>query len=139
MGISKEATTPLYQRLVDSIKSQIADGTLKENDRLCSEQEISKEFQVSRITVRKALEILADEGYIVKRQGVGTFIASKKLSNRREQDPHSFTEICLRDGKIPSTEVLLVEWVDRKVLSNMAIFDKEGFAAVVAKAKASLA
>lgn len=111
MGISKEATTPLYQRLVDSIKSQIADGTLKENDRLCSEQEISKEFQVSRITVRKALEILADEGYIVKRQGVGTFIASKKLSNRREQDPHSFTEICLRDGKIPSTEVLLVEWV----------------------------
>lgn len=133
MGISKETTTPLYQRLVDSIKSQIADGTLKENDMLCSEQEISKEFNVSRITVRKALEILADEGYIIKRQGVGTFIASKKLSNQRDWVPHSFTEICLQDGKIPSTDVLLVEWVKElpAVSKRLQVPEKESIVKVV--------
>ncbi len=57
MAINKEYSTPLYQQLVDSVKAQIRDGILKEDDRLGSEQDISTEYNVSRITVRKAFEI----------------------------------------------------------------------------------
>lgn len=57
---------------------------LKEDDRLGSEQDISREYNVSRITVRKAFEILADEGYVTKRQGIGTFVSARKLNNFNE-------------------------------------------------------
>ena len=44
MAINKEYSTPLYQQLVDSVKAQIRDGILKEDDRLGSEQDISREY-----------------------------------------------------------------------------------------------
>ena len=50
MAINKEYSTPLYQQLVDSVKAQIRDGILKEDDRLGSEQDISREYNVSRIS-----------------------------------------------------------------------------------------
>ena len=49
MAINKEYSTPLYQQLVDSVKAQIRDGILKEDDRLGSEQDISREYNVSRV------------------------------------------------------------------------------------------
>ena len=54
-------------------KSTDRDGILKEDDRLGSEQDISREYNVSRITVRKAFEILADEGYVTKTSGNRNF------------------------------------------------------------------
>ena len=90
MAINKEYSTPLYQQLVDSVKAQIRDGILKEDDRLGSEQDISREYNVSRITVRKAFEILADEGYITKRQGIGTSF-QQKVNNFNEGQAKGFT------------------------------------------------
>ena len=106
MAINKEYSTPLYQQLVDSVKAQIRDGILKEDDRLGSEQDISREYNVSRITVRKAFEILADEGYVTKRQGIGTFVSARKLNNFNEGQMRGFTEMCIKDGKVPSSELI---------------------------------
>ena len=111
MTINKEYSTPLYQQLVDSVKEQIRDGILKEDDRLGSEQDISREYNVSRITVRKAFEILADEGYVTKRQGIGTFISAKKVNNFNEGQAKGFTEMCMQDGNVPSSELISVGWV----------------------------
>ena len=105
MAINKEYSTPLYQQLVDSVKAQIRDGILKEDDRLGSEQDIS------RITVRKAFEILADEGYVTKRQGIGTFVSARKLNNFNEGQMRGFTEMCIKDGKVPSSELISAGWV----------------------------
>lgn len=44
-----------------------------------TEGEFSKEYDVSRITVRKAIEVLVEEGILIKKQGIGTFVADKKL------------------------------------------------------------
>lgn len=111
MAINKEYSTPLYQQLVDSVKAQIRDGILKEDDRLGSEQDISREYNVSRITVHKAFEILADEGYVTKRQGIGTFVSARKLNNFNEGQMRGFTEMCIKDGKVPSSELISAGWV----------------------------
>ena len=105
MAINKEYSTPLYQQLVDSVKAQIRDGILK------AEQDISREYNVSRITVRKAFEILADEGYVTKRQGIGTFVSARKLNNFNEGQMRGFTEMCIKDGKVPSSELISAGWV----------------------------
>ena len=64
--LNKNSSVPLYQQLVDEIKSQIDSGILKENDRIMTETELSDAYEVSRITVRKAISVLVDEDYLVK-------------------------------------------------------------------------
>lgn len=75
--LNKNSSVPLYQQLVDEIKSQIDSGILKENDRIMTETELSDAYEVSRITVRKAISVLVDEDYLVKQQGIGTFVGVK--------------------------------------------------------------
>lgn len=120
--MNKNSITPLYQQLADDIKQQILEGRLKENDKLMTEQEFSQTYDVSRITVRKAIEILADEGYVTKHQGIGTFVAAKKL-NRVMNKLLSFTEMCENDGKTASTEMVSLEWTLASVSGS-----PEGFA-----------
>ena len=53
---------PLYQQLKDAILTQIENGELKNGQQIMPEQEMSEAYQISRITVRKALAELVDEG-----------------------------------------------------------------------------
>ena len=53
----KNSMVPLYQQLSEKIKQQITDGKLKAGDKLMTEAEFSQHFEVSRITVRKAIEL----------------------------------------------------------------------------------
>ena len=80
--MNKNSAIPLYQQLAETIKEQIASGKLKENDKLMAEKELCESYDVSRITVRKALELLADEGLIIRKQGIGTFIASRSTEGK---------------------------------------------------------
>mgnify|MGYP000985128762 CR=1 FL=1 len=57
--MNNEPALPLYKKLAEDIKNQISEGVLKENDKLPTELEFSKKYSVSRITVRKAMELLA--------------------------------------------------------------------------------
>lgn len=107
--MNKNSATPLYQQLVDAIKEQVASGELKEGDKIMPEKELSEAYDVSRITVRKALELLSDEGVIIKKQGIGTFVATKKL-NRVMETIMSFTEVCEMNGSKASAELLSLEW-----------------------------
>ena len=77
--LNKESSVPLYQQLMEVIQNQILNGELKENDRIPTEIELSREYDVSRITVRKAVELLVEEEILIKRQGIGTFVSQKKL------------------------------------------------------------
>ena len=70
----------LYQQLIDEIKNQITSGKLAVGDRLMTEFELSQEYNVSRITVRKAIEVLVEENILIKKQGIGTFVAEKRLT-----------------------------------------------------------
>lgn len=123
--MNKNSATPLYQQLVETIKEQISSGKLKDGDKLMTEQEFSDSYGVSRITVRKAMELLSDEGIVVKKQGIGTFVASKKL-NRVMESVMSFTESCERSGTKPSAELLSLEWKKASVSIAKHLQIKEG-------------
>ncbi len=62
--IKKESDVPLYQQLVHNIKKCVDERMLKENDKLPSESELCKKYNLSRTIVRMAMEILEKEGYI---------------------------------------------------------------------------
>lgn len=71
---------PLYKRLKSEIKKRIETGEWPAHHRVPSENEISETMHVSRMTANRALRELASEGVIVRVQGSGSFVASKKRS-----------------------------------------------------------
>lgn len=108
--MKKNSITPLYQQLADDIRQNIMDGYYKPGQRLLTEAELSQQFEVSRITVRKAIELLADDGIVVRKQGIGTFVAEKKLHRVMNNQILSFTEMSKLGGSHPSSELLSVGW-----------------------------
>ena len=109
--MNKNSMVPLYQQLSEEIKQQMVDGKLRAGDKLMTEAEFSQHFEVSRITVRKAIELLVDDGYIIRKQGIGTFVAEKKLHRIMKDQILSFTEISKLDGQTPSSELISVGWI----------------------------
>lgn len=64
----------LYLSIVDDIKQKIISGNLSPEDMLKSESELMKEYKVSRMTIRKSLSLLSNEGYIYSIPGKGNFV-----------------------------------------------------------------
>ena len=65
----------LYTQVLEQVKSMIAQGVYQKGDLLPSEKELIEMMGVSRITVRKALQILSEAGVIETRKGKGSFVA----------------------------------------------------------------
>ncbi len=103
--LNKSSSIALYQQLVDAIKHMITSGKLNEGDRIMTELELSQAYDVSRITVRKAIEILVEEGILIKKQGIGTFVASKRLT-RNMGVFMGFSQTCEASGQKPGTRLL---------------------------------
>ena len=76
------AGVPLHRQLFLVLHDEIARGAIPAGDPLPTEQELCDQFGVSRITVRRALAALADQGYITRRQGVGSFVREHDATGR---------------------------------------------------------
>ena len=63
-----------YQQIADRLRDQIDSGTLQPGERLPSEPDLVRQFDASRNTVRLALALLTNQGLVVTRQGLGTFV-----------------------------------------------------------------
>ena len=70
--------TAKYQQVIDWINARIASGNLKSGDRLETEQEISRQFGLSRQTVRHALGILEQSGTLERIQGSGSYVKERR-------------------------------------------------------------
>lgn len=83
-------TKLLYEEISNYLKNEINNGILKPGDRLPTEMELAKEFHVSRITSKRALEELRARGLIYRVRGSGSFVAERKERTAyREEEPHS--------------------------------------------------
>jgi GntR family transcriptional regulator len=71
--------TPRYQAIADELRTRISSGDYTAGRLLPSESNLSKEFSVSRVTVRRALEQLREAGILDARQGLGWYVASEPL------------------------------------------------------------
>ena len=76
---SQSNSIPLYLQVKNKIKQEIRSGILKAGDKLDSEAEMQKEYGMSRVTVRNAMAELEREGYIIKVQGKGSFVAQSDM------------------------------------------------------------
>ena len=85
-GVTAGAGVPLHRQLFLVLHDEIARGAIAPGDALPTEQSLCDQFGVSRITVRRALADLAEQGYIERRQGVGSFV---RQLNRSDEAPLS--------------------------------------------------
>ncbi|GAB6876325.1 GntR family transcriptional regulator [Thermaerobacter litoralis] len=111
MGVLGGNRAALYQEIMDEIRRQIREGHLRPGDRIPSERELAERFGASRMTVRHALNQLAWEGVIVRRQGQGSFVAEPKIPLGL-QFLTSFSEDMRRRGLVPSSRLLSVAVVE---------------------------
>jgi len=70
---------PLYAQVKEVLRHEIG-RSMQPGDLLATEPELEKRFNVSRITVRRALDELAAEGLVVRRQGLGTFVRERPIT-----------------------------------------------------------
>lgn len=112
---SIEAVMPLYKKIYLDIKQQIQANKLKSGQKLPSEQFLCKKYQVSRITVRKALKLLTDERLIVTVQGKGSYVNIKKMIGKLDQ-VQGFSELAVSRDQPSKPKIL-----KREILKNAAI------------------
>ncbi|MEE2740372.1 MAG: GntR family transcriptional regulator, partial [Pseudomonadota bacterium] len=69
--------TPLYLQLARNLRDHIDSGGISPGNALPSERDLSEMAGISRVTVRKAIEQLIEEGVLFRKQGSGTFVARR--------------------------------------------------------------
>lgn len=99
---------PLYKQLYQSILNGVKNGDFRPGDKLPSEDTLQKKFNVSRITVRKALQVLVEEEILLRIHGKGTFITEGRFSECVFSGG-SFTETCLKMNAKPTTRIICNE------------------------------
>lgn len=103
-----KAAIPLYQQVIDIIKNEISSGAYKAGARIPNEFELAENYKVGRVTVRRAIEELVQQGYLTKRQGKGTFVNAPKLKRkiRQKGDVQSFSEGCAANDMVPGARLV---------------------------------
>ncbi|MFP4037470.1 MAG: GntR family transcriptional regulator [Desulfobacteraceae bacterium] len=82
VSIMRDKGIPLYYQIGTVLKERILSGELQAGAPLPGEEALSREYGVSRITVRRALAILETEGLIIRQRGRGTFVAERSARVR---------------------------------------------------------
>lgn len=88
---------PLYYSIMEIIKDSIINGIYPLGSLLPTETELEEKFDVSKITIRKAIELLENEGYVDKRRGKGTTVISNNIFNKLSNG-QSFSSILNHQG-----------------------------------------
>ena len=104
-------TRPIYRTIADDLRYRITSGELQVGDQIPSETELCASYGVSRMTVRQALGSLQASGYLVRRRGKGTFVASAK-AERSASRLLGFEEDTASRGLTPGTTVLQTGWTE---------------------------
>ncbi len=104
-GLRTDSASPLYRQLMSRIRADIASGMYPVHSKIPSEAELGSAYQVSRVTVRKALAELTQEGLLRRMQGKGTFVCAPRLRTNL-RDVTSFHEACRMMGCTPGTRVI---------------------------------
>ncbi len=91
----------LYMQLQNWLRDAITSHKLAPEEAIPTERELAEQFNVSRITVRKAIDGLVYEGMLTRRQGAGTFVATRVEKSYSKMT--SFTEDMMSRGRVPSS------------------------------------
>jgi GntR family transcriptional regulator len=112
----------LYSRVETVLAREIADGVLKVGDQLPTEDILIARFEVSRITIRRAIQNLVGRGLVEIRRGKGTFVAAPKMTQELTE-LSGFVEDMHALGRKPTARVISKEVVtaDATVASHLVL------------------
>lgn len=107
VSIDRSSPVPLYHQLAEQLSRAITEGKLQPGDPFENEIAVAERLQLSRPTVRRAIQELVDQGLLIRRRGLGTTVSNRKVHRRAELT--SFFDDLQREGRKPRTEVLAME------------------------------
>src|SRR5215471_16417822 len=103
--IDKDAPTPIYLQIAESIGSLLASGALPPGYILPPERVLCEQFGISRMTLRQAMSLLDGEGLIDSRRGLGTVVTHSRV-RKQNQELHSFSEEIRARGGRPESRLI---------------------------------
>ncbi|MHB9880641.1 GntR family transcriptional regulator [Pacificimonas sp. ICDLI1SI03] len=106
-GVDRLQAVPLYHQIFLQLREEITSGERSFGSRLPTEEELSAQFGVSRITTRRALDELADSGFVERRRRVGTTVIFRSPAKPLHGDIHQALDSLLSFGR--STQVKLLD------------------------------
>ncbi|HHU48209.1 MAG TPA: GntR family transcriptional regulator [Clostridiales bacterium] len=121
--LNKSIPIPLYYQLKEILLEYIKEHHDNEEVPIPTEKEISEHFEISRPTVRQAINELVVEGYLYRKKAKGTFVSKPKIKQDFLLILDSFDNEMRKKGLIPSTRLLNIETVksDEKVSGALNI------------------
>lgn len=108
LKIDRNSPVPIYHQLRQGIEHLIDAGQLEPGDVLPSENEFSKAYSISPMTVRQAMSELVNDGYIHRQRGRGTFVSSRRMTHQLDR-LMSFSEDMSCRNLTPGSRVLVFE------------------------------
>jgi GntR family transcriptional regulator len=111
MPSKNRASLPAYQRIQAAIRKRIETGQLRPGDAVTSERDLAKLHQVSLMTARHALATLEREGFVERRRGIGTFVATPKIHFNKLM---SYTEQMAARSLVAASKVLQAKIVENE-------------------------
>lgn len=82
--LNNSSMVPIYEQLVNQIKNQIISGEIAEDSALPSVRTLANDCKISALTVKKAYDLLEEEGFVITVHGKGTYVAATDKSLAQE-------------------------------------------------------
>lgn len=113
--LNNTSMVPIYEQLMDQIKNEIINDSLKENEVLPSVRSLSSELRISALTVKKAYDRLEEEGFVVTVHGKGTYVAATDkqlaLEARKKTVEDDFAAAVQKASAVGFTKTDIIEIV----------------------------
>ena len=104
--VDRGSPIPIYFQLKETLIKMIDDEVFKVGDKIYTESEVCRTYGVSSITAKRVLDELAQEGFITRHPGRGSFVTQKKPISHTLTNFYSFTEELRQKGLKPSSETV---------------------------------
>jgi len=109
MGIDKLGVIPIYHQLAEILRENILQGKMNMDNPIPSETELAEKYQISRGTVRQALQLLTQEKLIERFPGRGSFVAQPRLEHDVSKAIGFFSQIAMDAGRRPAAKIISQE------------------------------
>ena len=113
--LQSESSSPLYHQLMQRLSEDIEKENYPVGSRIPPEHQLEELYNVSRVTVRRALAELTAEGLLERKQGKGTFVSTPRITQDLKSI-HSFYDACKQNGRQGGTNVIYVREADADAL-----------------------
>lgn len=123
--IDKKSPIPLYFQLKSGLLKLINENYFLENEKIPTEIELTELFNISRPTIRQALNELIHEGYITRQKAKGTFIKNQQIGSMFFSQLQSFAKEMSELGMVGTTKVIDVKTVNNYHGDLLEVFSQE--------------